>query len=281
MIDGVADQMHEWVAHDLDHFAVDFDVAALDLDHHLLAEFVRQVADHARTAREQRLDPLHTDAGDRLAQVGENGGEAVERRFQPRFALLLGDPAGEVVARHGHIRHAAHHPVEQIHGQADGARGGGLAPLYGRGDSGGSGGAFLTCAAERGDQRSVICLGLLAPIADRIDDLGDTIDHRQNCADQRLVCLAAPGAHVGERVLGGVAQRFEAREFEEAAVALDGVDEAKNRVEPRTIGRISFPRHDLARQCLEHVARFGNELGQQVIHRASAPPRGVVMRREG
>ena len=38
-----------------------------------------------------------------------------------------------------------------------------------------------------------------------------------------------PARHVGQRVLGGMAQRLEPREVEEAAIALDGVDEAENR----------------------------------------------------
>ena len=90
----------------------------------------------------------------------------------------------------------------------------------------------------------------------------------------RLSALAAVGAHVGERVLGGVAQRLELREIEEAAVAFDGVDEAEDRIEPRAVRRVGFPGDDLARQRGEHLARFGDEFRQQIVHCSPSPNSG-------
>ena len=84
---------------------------------------------------------------------------------------------------------------------------------------------------------------------------------------------AAAGANVGQRVLGGVAQRFEAREFEEAAIALHGVDEAEDAIEPRAVVGLRFPGDDLAAQGFEHFAAFGYEIGDQIVHRRVAPQR--------
>ncbi len=53
VIDGVADDVGQRIADHLDHLAIEFDVAAFDVDQHLLAELGGQVADHARQADEQ------------------------------------------------------------------------------------------------------------------------------------------------------------------------------------------------------------------------------------
>ena len=82
---------------------------------------------------------------------------------------------------------------------------------------------------------------------------------------------AAAGADVGQRVLGGVAQRLEPREFEEAAIALHGVDEAEDAIEPRAVVGLGFPGDDLAAQRFEHFPAFGYEIGNQVVHRRRAP----------
>ena len=72
MVDRVADDVGQGIADHLDHFAVQLDVAAVDIDHHLLAELGGQVADHARQADEQILDPLHARPGDRVAHLGDD-----------------------------------------------------------------------------------------------------------------------------------------------------------------------------------------------------------------
>ena len=63
---------------------------------------------------------------------------------------------------------------------------------------------------------------------DRGDHLADPVDDREHCADHRTIGMAAARANIGERVLGGVTERLEPRKFEEAAIALDGVDEAED-----------------------------------------------------
>ena len=72
MIDRVADDVGQRIADHLDHLAVELDVAAVDIDHHLLAELGGQVADHARQADEQIFDALHAGAGDRVAHFGDD-----------------------------------------------------------------------------------------------------------------------------------------------------------------------------------------------------------------
>ena len=106
---------------------------------------------------------------------------------------------------------------------------------------------------------------------DRGDHFADAVDDRQHRADQWRIGVAAAGADVGERILGGMAQRFQPREFEEAAIAFDGVDEAEDRIEPRAVVGLGFPGDDFAAQGFEHFAAFGDEIGNQVVHRRSAP----------
>ena len=63
-----------------------------------------------------------------------------------------------------------------------------------------------------------------------------------------------------------MAEPGEARQIEEAAAALHGVDETEDRVEPRAVRRIGLPRDDLPRERLKRLARFGNEFLEQVVH---------------
>ena len=127
-----------------------------------------------------------------------------------------------------------------------------LASDAARPDGGGFGAGF-----ERGDQRLVVAGGKFLARLDRGDHLADPVDDGEHGADERMIGRAAPGAAIGERVLGGVAERFEAREVEEAAIALHGVDEAENAVEPRAVVGACFPGDDLAAQRFEHFAAFG------------------------
>ena len=87
--------------------------------------------------------------------------------------------------------------------------------------------------------------------------------------------VAAAGANVGQRVLGGVAQRFEPREIEEAAIAFDGVDEAENGIEARAVVGLGFPGDDLAAQSFEHLPALRHEIGNQIVHRRARPPAAV------
>ena len=69
------------------------------------------------------------------------------------------------------------------------------------------------------------------------------------------------GANVGQHILGGVAQPFEAREVEKAATALDGVEKAEQLVQQFTIGWVRFQRdHDIG-QRFKRLLRFRNKFG--------------------
>ncbi len=59
-------------------------------------------------------------------------------------------------------------------------------------------------------------------------------------------------------------------QVEEAAIALDGVDETKNLVEPGAVVRHGFPGDDLPRERLQHLPRFRDEIVDEIVH--LAPP---------
>ena len=122
VIDRVADDVGQRIADHLDHLAIELDVAALDIDQDLLAELGRQVADHARQADEQILDPLHARAGDRVAHFGDDRRQALERAVDRHVVRRFAQAPGELVARQHHVGNGAHHPVEKLDRKADGAR---------------------------------------------------------------------------------------------------------------------------------------------------------------
>ena len=119
---------------------------------------------------------------------------------------------------------------------------------------------------------TVIAAGHLFASVDGGNHLADPVDDGEDGADQGAVGLAAAGADVGQRILGGVAQRFKAREFEKAAIALHGMDEAEDAIEARAIVRLSFPGDDLAAQAFQHLPAFSYEIGDQIVHGAPTVP---------
>ena len=155
-------------------------------------------------------------------------GQALERAVDGDVARRFAQPAGQLVAGQHHVGDAAHHPVEQFDRQADGARRGDLALRLGDGAGDRRDGVLRRPAASASISALVVARRHLLAGFDRGDHLADAVDDREHGADQRAVGAAAAGADVGERILGGMAQRLEPREVEEAAIALDGVDEAEN-----------------------------------------------------
>ena len=272
MIDRVADDVGQRIADHFDHFAIELDVTALDIDHDLLAELTRKVADQARDGDEQILDPLHAGAGDRVAHLGDDPRQSLECAVDRDIAGGFAEAAGELVAGEHHVGNARHHSVEQFDRQADGARRGDAARAIGGGDRRGDDRGF-GAGRERGDQRFVVAGGKIFIGVDRGDHFADPVDDMEHRADQRLVRRAAPGAAIGERVLGGVAERFQAREIEEAAIAFDRVDEAEDRIEAGAVVGTGFPGDDLAAQRIEHFPALGHEVGNKIVHRSRRPPR--------
>ena len=270
VIDRVTDDVRQGIADHFDHFAIQLDVAAFDIDQHLLAELGRQVADHPRQADKQILDPLHARAGDCVAHLGDNRREPLECAIDRHVACGFAQAPGEFVPRQHHVGDRAHHPVEKLDRQADGARcsrrpGGGF-----RGCNHRSGNSFGT-GSERIDQMIVVPGRHVFTRLDRRDHFADSVDDREHGADQGAIRMPPAGTDVCERILGRMAQCFEPREFEEAAIALNGVDEAKNAVEPGAVVGLRLPGDDLAAQGFEHFVAFGYEIGNQIVHRRNRP----------
>src|SRR6185295_16502305 len=61
------------------------------------------------------------------------------------------------------------------------------------------------------------------------------------------------------------------REFEETAIAFHSVHEAEDAIEPRAVVGPRLPGDNLAAQRFEHLAAFGYEIGNQVVHRRNRP----------
>ena len=95
--------MGQRIADHLDHLAIELDVAAVDVDQHLLAKLGRQVADHARQGDEQILDPLHAGAGDGVAHFGDDSGQTLEGAVDGDVGRRLAQPAGKLVAGQHHV----------------------------------------------------------------------------------------------------------------------------------------------------------------------------------
>ncbi len=119
--------------------------------------------------------------------------------------------------------------------------------------------AGLRVRRERGDQQVLTRIVERRAAVDRLDDLADPVDDAEHRVDERGIGGAFAVAYRGEDVLRRVAQPGEARQVEKAAASLDGVDEAKDRIEAPAIRRCGFPRDDLAGDRLQRFARLGNE----------------------
>ena len=271
VIDRVADDVGQRIADHLDHFAIELDVAALDIDQHLLAELGRQVADHARQRDEQILDPLHAGAGDRVAHFGDDRRQALERAVDGTSVEVSRS------RRASSLRASTMSETPLITRSSSSTdrrmvRGADVPALRfgdGRGDR-----RWPRLRRRARARRSGRCRrlsGKSSPlsIAATISPMRSMI--ASTALTSGAVGLAAAGADVGERVLGGVAQRLEPREVEKAAIAFDGVDEAEDGIEPRAVVGLGFPGDDLAAQGFEHLAAFGNEIGNQIVHRRASP----------
>ena len=126
-------------------------------------------------------------------------------------------------------------------------------------------------AAEGRDKGGIVAGNLFASL-DGIGHFADTVDDGQDRSDERGIRFTATCAAFCQRVLGGVAQFLELGEVEEAAVAFDRMDEAEDRIDPLLVGRIGLPGDELSAALLEHFARFGDKVCQQLIHGLCGSP---------
>ena len=87
----------------------------------------------------------------------------------------------------------------------------------------------------------------------------------------RISVTASPGhrhavAEFAHQRLGGMRQRFQPRQPEEAAGALDGVDQAKNVIEDLGVVRFLLEPHQLIVDGVQALAGLRQKLPQQIIH---------------
>ena len=276
--------MRQRIAHHLDHFAIELDIAAFEIDHDLLAEIVGEVAHQAGKGAEQMFEALHPHPRGGIAHTAEDGGEPFERPVERGLIAAFAQPPCKVVADEDQVRHALHDLVEKVDRKPDraldglrGLRGGsafgGVSSSFARGSFAGEGLSFLLRFAffECRDQRIIAAFGKLAARFDRIGHLADPVDDGEHGGYERAVGLATARAHFCEGIFGRMAQPLEARKIEEAAIALHRMDEAEDGIETRAVGRVGLPSDDFAAARFQHFAGFGDEVRQKIVHCAASP----------
>ncbi len=266
MVDRIAHDMDQRIAQQLDHLAVQLDVGAVDRQRHLLAQRRRRIAHQPGQRGKQRIDRLHPRPRDRVAQFGDGHRQAVDCSLQRRIATVA-QPPGQLISRQHHLRHAVHHPVEQVDRQPDAARGR-TRRTGDRHDHRRELGCRpgLRLPLQRGEQQVLGRIVQRGASVDRLDDLANAVDDRQHGIDQRRIGGAFARPHALQHVLGRMAQPGEPRQVKEAAASLHRVDEAEDRIESCPVGGVRFPRHDFARQRVERFAGFRDEFLQQIVH---------------
>ena len=90
-------------------------------------------------------------------------------------------------------------------------------------------------------------------------DAGEDQRHRVG-GDRHAV---AEFAHQG---LAGMGERLQTRQAEEAAGALDRVDQAKDVIQNLRVVRVLLESHQLIVDGIQALAGLGQELAQQIIH---------------
>ena len=93
----------------------------------------------------------------------------------------------------------------------------------------------------------------------RFDDLAEPVDDREHGIHQRGVGHALVVPNRRKHVFSGVAQPGQPGDVEKPTAALHRVNEAEDCIEPRAIRRRRLPGYNLARQCLQRLARLGYE----------------------
>ena len=102
---------------------------------------------------------------------------------------------------------------------------------------------------------------------DFLDAVDGEQDQRDGIAGDRHA--VAEFAHQG---FGGVRQRLQPRQAEEAAGALDGVNEPENVGEDLGVVRLLLEAHELDVDHVETLVGLGQEFAQQVVHDNSLRP---------
>ena len=279
LLPGIADRLHARLQHAFLQLGGDVReplqrrlelgilVAAHDLDQLIARE--HQLRDHGHQVLE-RVD-VHADrlVGDLAsgrsssppALSGLSGGGALRGRARigrGRRRLRVGagrlaERALELVER-GLAR--AQRPFQRLRNErADGA------PLRCRRAGGGVG----RHAVELRDQVAIVArlLGLVA--LELVEQQLDAVDGRQDQRDG-LAGDRQAVAEIAHQRFGGVGERFQPRQPEEAAGAFDGVDEAEDVIENLGVVRILLETNQLHVDDIEAFARLGQKFPQQLVH---------------
>ena len=242
-------------------------VAAHDLDQLVARE--HQLGDHGHQVLE-RVD-MHADrlvgdlgvgtvvvAGGVLGRVGRarvagGGGYGGVGRGRGRGTLgtgCLAERALELVERD---LARTQRPLQHLrHQRADGAA------FRGRT----AGGSIARHALELRDQILIVARLLRLMALELVEQRLDAVDGRQDQRD-RLAGDRRAVAEIAHQRFGGMRQRFEPRQPEEAAGPLDGVNEAKDVVENLGVVRLLLEANELDVDDVEAFARLGQEFAQQ------------------
>ncbi len=261
-----------------------------------LPSSLRQIAHDARQLLPGVADRLHARLHDAFLQLGGDVGQPLQRRLE--FGILVAaHDLEQLVAGQHQLGHHGHQLFERIDGDAD-RLAGGLVPLSssaaGRLGGGGIGGAVtddlrnarssrrrnspVARPRERRDParapsplarpaiRSLVAALRLALVAfERFEDRLDAVDGGQDQRDG-VVGHRHAVAKLAHQRFGGMRQRFEPRQPEEAAGPLDGVDEAEDVVENLGVVRVLLEAHELDVDHVEAFVGLGQEFPQQVVH---------------
>ena len=115
------------------------------------------------------------------------------------------------------------------------------------------------------DQVFVGALGLGLGGFEAGQDFLDAVDRGQ---DQRhgLGVDRHAVAEFAHQRLAGMGERFQPRQAEEAAGALDGVDQAEDVIQNLRVVRVLLEPHQLIVDRIQALAGLGQELPQKIIH---------------
>ena len=97
------------------------------------------------------------------------------------------------------------------------------------------------------------------------EDLLDAVNRRQ---DQRhgIGLDRHAVAEFAHHRLAGMGERFQPRQSEEAAGALDGVDQAEDVIQDLRVARVLLEPHQLIVDRIQALAGLRQELPQKVVH---------------
>ena len=130
---------------------------------------------------------------------------------------------------------------------------------------------WFSVRIERGNQFFIAAFMKFVARLDGINHCNNAVDDREDCGDKSAIGLAASRSTISKSIFGSMAELGKSWEIEEPAIPLNGMDEAKNRIEPLAVCWIGFPGDNFALACFQHFPSFCDEIRQQVIHDTIVP----------